>query len=125
MHSEHATERLSQLEAAAAKKADELRTIREELASVRAAQLAEYVLRLREEIIALRFDPEAVRHALAGPSRTTPPRRRLRLKDDHSCVYAGQGQLPSCLLVRMRAHGLDPKISTDRKQFIADYMEPC
>ena len=122
--------RVSQLEAAAAAKAEELRQIRDELQVVREAQLADYVLALREDIRARGFLLDAVIRALAGAARPrrgttrTSTRQRWRLKTDPQCVYAGQGQLPACVLEQMRAQGLDPTRAEDRKQFMTTFMEP-
>ncbi|NCA72865.1 MAG: hypothetical protein EOM91_22985 [Sphingobacteriia bacterium] len=122
--------RVSELEAAAAAKAEELRQIRDELQVVREAQLADYVLALREDIRARGFPLDAVIRALAGAAKPrkdttrTSTRQRWRLKTDPHCVYAGQGQLPACVLEQMRAQGLDPARAEDRKQFMTTFMEP-
>ena len=123
-------DRLSELEAAAAAKAKELEQIHNALHLEREAQLADYVRHLREDIRARGFRVDAVRRALAGSdrqnagSRRPSTRRRWRLKTDPHCVYAGQGQLPSCVLAHMREHGLDPARAEDRKHFITAFMEP-
>jgi hypothetical protein len=121
--------RLSELEAAAKAKAKELEQIHTELHREREAQLADYVQHLREDIHARGFGVDAVRRALAGSARPRagPPRpstrRRWRLKADPQCVYAGQGQLPACVLAHMRAQGLDPARAADRQHFMSTFME--
>jgi DNA-binding protein H-NS len=124
-------ETIAELEAAALEKARELEEIQRKLEAAQASRLEDLVERLRLEILESGFDHDRVLSELGRTLKkrrmrlTTSAKKHWRMKDDHGCVYSGQGQLPRCVLRSMRESGLDPRSREDRQRFFIDHMERC